>query len=230
MNLFLLHENAIKAALVHCDKHCVKMILETCQILYTAWHVNRPDDFFFVKVNQKPKMLAPLAKIIKDLKQADDLRLFDNDPCPYKPYKCTHKNHPSAKWVRAHKAHYDWAIELGLGLCAEYTRRYGKTHKCQLHLDRLSVMGFPKPEKDVDAGTLPPLEKRAFVGVPEGCEYFDCAINDEVFEKCAVRDKQGRLNGVETYRNYYGTKKTDKWTLKWNKGKDDEPKWYIPTF
>jgi hypothetical protein len=91
-------------------------------------------------------------------------------------------------------------------------------------------MGFPKPEKDVDAGTLPPLEKRAFVGVPEGCEYFDCAINDEVFEKCAVRDKQGRLNGVETYRNYYGTKKTDKWTLKWNKGKDDEPKWYIPTF
>jgi hypothetical protein len=63
-----------------------------------------------------------------------------------------------------------------------------------------------------------------------GCEYFDCAINDEVFEKCAVLDKQGRLNGVETYRNYYGTKKTDKWTLMWNKGKDDEPEWYIPTF
>ena len=43
MNLFLLHSNARKAAQMHCDKHCVKMILEVCQLLYTAHWVINPD-------------------------------------------------------------------------------------------------------------------------------------------------------------------------------------------
>lgn len=38
MNIFVLHSNSHNAAIYHCDKHCVKMILEICQMLYTAWH------------------------------------------------------------------------------------------------------------------------------------------------------------------------------------------------
>ena len=38
MNIFILHLNPKKAALMTCDRHCVKMILETAQLLCTISH------------------------------------------------------------------------------------------------------------------------------------------------------------------------------------------------
>lgn len=58
MNIFYLHANPVKAAMWHNDKHCVKMILETAQMLCTAhWengseapyrktHVNHPSSIW----------------------------------------------------------------------------------------------------------------------------------------------------------------------------------------
>lgn len=43
MNIFLLHWNPRIAAQYHCDKHVVKMILETAQMLYSAHWVLNPD-------------------------------------------------------------------------------------------------------------------------------------------------------------------------------------------
>ena len=40
MNLFFLSKNPVAAAQMQCDKHVVKMILETAQMLCTAHHVN----------------------------------------------------------------------------------------------------------------------------------------------------------------------------------------------
>lgn len=56
MNIFILSTNPIKCAEYHCDKHVVKMVLESCQILstviqnklgrkpglYKSTHVNHP--------------------------------------------------------------------------------------------------------------------------------------------------------------------------------------------
>jgi hypothetical protein len=39
MNIFVLDKDPVKAAQAHCDKHVVKMILETAQLLSTADHV-----------------------------------------------------------------------------------------------------------------------------------------------------------------------------------------------
>ena len=36
MNIFYLDTRPKEAAMMHCDKHCVKMILETAQLLSTA--------------------------------------------------------------------------------------------------------------------------------------------------------------------------------------------------
>lgn len=47
------------------------------------------------------------------------------------PYKETHKNHPSAIWVRQSKHNWNWTYNLALELCKEYTYRYGKTHKTE---------------------------------------------------------------------------------------------------
>lgn len=43
MNIFFLDWNPKKAAEYHCDKHVVKMIIETAQLLYSAhWTLNSP--------------------------------------------------------------------------------------------------------------------------------------------------------------------------------------------
>jgi len=45
MNVFFLHSDFNKAAKMHCDKHVVKMILETAQMLSTAHRVLDGSDY-----------------------------------------------------------------------------------------------------------------------------------------------------------------------------------------
>lgn len=61
-------------------------------------------------------------------------------------YKPTHKNHPSAVWVRESTAHYDWLYGLWLQLRNEYTFRYGKEHAS----GRLWRELFHSPKMDWD--------------------------------------------------------------------------------
>ena len=195
MNIFMLDFLTSLVAMSHCDKHCIKMILETTQLLYSAWWYGRE--------------VFPLPEL---------------DPCPYDAYKPTHRNHPSAIWTRDAPEHYNWLLELGFALCKEYYRRYGgKIHKCMSHLERLQGLG-PPPRVAPETYTPPP-HKIATTGLPNGIRYFHCAINDEVWNKCAVYT-DGQLNAVATYRKYYCTKP---WQLKWNKSVEQAPIWYMPT-
>ena len=43
MNIFILDENPILAAQMHCDQHLHKMILESAQMVSTAFHLNALD-------------------------------------------------------------------------------------------------------------------------------------------------------------------------------------------
>ena len=52
-------------------------------------------------------------------------------------YKSTHKNHPSAKWVRESAYNYYWLYQLWSNLCNEYTYRYGKKHLTDTKLRKL---------------------------------------------------------------------------------------------
>ena len=105
MNIFYLSHCPKKAAQYQYNKHVVKMILETGQLLCTAHHI-----------------LDGIASV---------------------PYKATHKNHPSAIWVRSSVSAYMWAYEHMLALGAEYTKRYGKEHltiaKCRESLANLPL-------------------------------------------------------------------------------------------
>lgn len=191
MNLFLLATTLRKCAESHCDKHCIKMILELTQMLYSAWWFGR--DVF-----PRPEL----------------------DPLPNDPYRPTHKNHPVSIWVRASHKHYTWTLNLAFELVRQYYQRYGKLHACLAHLERLQALGAP-PHVGVETYE-PPLAKRATTGLPEGIDYFDCAINDEVFPQCAVYTN-GQLNAVETYRRYYHTKT---WQMKWRV--IGQPVWFKP--
>tara|TARA_R100001129_G_scaffold64127_1_gene43804 strand:+ start:4514 stop:4984 length:471 start_codon:yes stop_codon:yes gene_type:complete len=46
-------------------------------------------------------------------------------------YKSAYKNHPSTVWARRSKETFSWLFEHGLAICAEYTKRFGKVHKCE---------------------------------------------------------------------------------------------------
>lgn len=107
MNIFFLHADPERSVKYYFDRHCVKIILEICQMLYTAQWLCHPE---FVEYH-----LTELA-----------------------PYRKTHHNHPTSKWVRRTRTNYRYTCQIGLALCKEYTKRYGKTHKCQVRLEWLS--------------------------------------------------------------------------------------------
>ena len=53
------------------------------------------------------------------------------------PYKSAHVNHPCSKWARASSANWKQLYYHALCLCSEYTRRFGKTHKCDDVLSKI---------------------------------------------------------------------------------------------
>lgn len=108
MNIFFLHLCPKKCAAYYFNKHCVKIILEITQLLYTAQHCNNQTDEW----------------IKKRMEQYPDLKI----------YKKTHAFHPMAVWVRKDRANYYYALSIGIELCKEYTKRYSKVHACQKHL------------------------------------------------------------------------------------------------
>lgn len=105
MNIFYLNRCPEVAAEMQCDKHVVKMIVETAQLLSTAHY-----------------------------------ELTGESPA----YKPTHKNHPSAVWVRSNVLSYLWTWRHLRALGCEYERRYGKVHKTIAeHLDALREAPAP---------------------------------------------------------------------------------------
>ena len=144
MNIFVLDIDVTKCAEYHNDKHCVKMILETAQLLCGVHWLNGIEA----------------------------------------PYKLTHKNHPCAIWVRDSYSNYIWLLNLGKALCAEYTYRYGRKHKCEEIID-WCILNKP-------------------MLLDKGITDFPLAMPQEYKVKSAI----------QSYRNYYIGAKKDfcKWT------------------
>lgn len=114
MNIFYLDHDPVKCAEMHNDKHCIKMILEYCQLLSTAHRI-----LDGVETQAKSKT----GRNVK--------RWVLNNEMENIYYSATHISHPSAVWCRQSAANYDWLVHLLVALCEEYTYRYGKVHKCE---------------------------------------------------------------------------------------------------
>jgi len=118
MNIFYLDKDPKICAEMHVDKHCVKMILETAQLLSTAHRVLDGIKVTGVSPTNRKKTYY----VIPDIGDRED-------PRQTTLYSATHINHPSAVWCRQSRSNYDWLLKLLKCLCAEYTYRYGKIHK-----------------------------------------------------------------------------------------------------
>jgi len=115
MNIFYLDRDVQKAAQYHCDKHVVKMILESAQLLCTAH-----------------RLLDGTMYLGKTAANRNIKRWELPDWREQVLYKAGHINHPSAVWVRSNMDHYRWLYDLMYYLIYEYKHRYdGKKHKCE---------------------------------------------------------------------------------------------------
>lgn len=135
---------------------------------------------------------------------------------PFFLYKCTHKNHPSTKWVRYSVENYMWALNHGIALCEEYTRRYKKIHKC--HKYYMSLTKLPAPHfADLSIDRFD-TNKLSFKSIPKTCQFVAIAIADDIFHECAKFNENKELLAIETYISYYMHKmRTMKRKIKWYK-------------
>jgi len=173
VNVFYLDHNPMLAARAHCDRHVVKMIVETAQLLSTAWHVMAPEC-----VSQDTTSTDPAYPYIgpKEAKLAPGLVFYLRNQ---RIYGKTHEHHPSAEWVRESTGNYDWLWRLGMFLLEEYTFRYGKRHATTAVLWTLEA---PPPGVPSEAQSEPPL------AMPE--DYY-------------VADEDGYADALASYRRYY---------------------------
>jgi hypothetical protein len=137
MNIFYIDENPVQAAQWMVDKHVVKMILESAQLLSTAHRLLDGEEY----VGQTPTG-----------RKAKRWRLHDaREPVVY---SATHINHPSCVWTRSSVENYNWLVDHFFALMAEYTYRYDKEHKCFGELSYM-LQSPPKNLKDWDMTPMP---------------------------------------------------------------------------
>jgi len=118
MNYFYLSKDPHECAIMHNDKHVVKMDIEYPQLLSTAHRVL--DGHQYLDKNKAGGKLKRWRH--PDPEWEDTL------------YKACHVNHPTAVWVRESKANYDNLYNVWIELLREYTYRYGKVHASGLKL------------------------------------------------------------------------------------------------
>ena len=144
MNYFYLHEDPHSCAVMHVDKHVVKMDIEYPQLLSTAHRVIDGVEYL-----DKTKNGAR----IKRYRHPDE-------HLEQTLYKACHVNHPTAIWVRESKANYDNLYNVWVELLREYTYRYGRVHASGLKLSKV----LAEAPKNIADGpfTEPPPAMKAF--------------------------------------------------------------------
>lgn len=123
MNIFFLDKDPVKAAQMTIDKHTIKMILESAQMLSTAKRVLDGTEYFDKTKNGRK---------IRRWK-------LDNPNEEAIIYKAGWLNHPSTQWVLQSAYNYVWLYKHMMALNEEYKLRYGHT-KDHLTIQKLGEL------------------------------------------------------------------------------------------
>ena len=139
MNIFILSDNPFEAAAQQCDKHVVKMVVESAQMLSTVHRI-----------------LDGTLTTLKDEKSgrvkkhyAHPSRLYEDEL-----YKAVHMNHPCTVWTALNSGNYEWHYSHWVGLATEYNFRYGKVHASFEKLRNI-LSNPPRNIVDGDRTTFP---------------------------------------------------------------------------
>src|SRR5210317_1496369 len=136
MNIFYLDKDPVKAAEMSCDKHVVKMILESAQMLSTAKRVLDGEEYFDTTKNGR--------KIKRwRLKNSNEEAII---------YKSGWLRHPSTQWVMKSAYNYRWLYLHMMALNEQYKLRYKHTkdHLCIQKLGQL----LSTPPKNINVRAI----------------------------------------------------------------------------
>ena len=123
MNIFYLDKDPVVAAQMSCDKHVVKMILESAQMLCTVKRVLDGTEYTdLTKNGRKIKRWR--------LNNSNEEAII---------YKAGWLKHPSTQWVMKSAYNYIWLYKHMMALNDEYKLRYNHTkdHMCIQKLGQL---------------------------------------------------------------------------------------------
>ena len=119
MNLFILDESPIYAAMSYCDKHVPKLIVECFQMLGSAQRRHGAQDADMPLTSKGTPLLGG------------------------------YHNHPATRWVGATRENYFWTCFHAAMLCEEFEKRFGKTHSCAEGIEHLYMMADRIPEGEL---------------------------------------------------------------------------------
>lgn len=112
MNIFVVDDNPVAAANMLCDKHVVKMVTESAQMLSTAHRML--DGVMEMRPSKSGNRMVKYWKLEDDREEI--------------LMKAVHMSHPCTVWTMASASNYIWHYGHYKALSEEYTRRYGKKH------------------------------------------------------------------------------------------------------
>jgi hypothetical protein len=175
INLFVLDKDPVKAAQLQCDKHIVKMVVESAQMLSTAHRIL--DGVEEMRPSKSGKRMVKYWR-------------HRNSNLENVLYRVAHQNHPCTIWTMRSNNNYNWHYVHFVALCEEYKYRYGKTHLTDTKLRE--VLSTPPTNIDVGYLTQQPL---AMKSNPE------CMFEDVVKSyRAYYQTKQDRFKMVWTKR------------------------------
>lgn len=146
MNIFVLDKDPVVAAQMQCDKHIVKMVLESAQMLSTAHRLLDGEMVVGTsKTGRKSK-----SWVLSDPVMEASL------------YKAVHMGHPCTVWTMESNNNYTWHYVHFQALAEEFEYRYGKQHKSWVDLKEL----LKSPPRSIPVHYLTPF-KLAMGASPE---------------------------------------------------------------
>lgn len=177
MNIFFVDRDPIVAAHMLCNKHVVKMITESAQMLSTCHRVL--DGQLARGPSRSGKRQVPVYKLSDSNLDAT-------------LYKAVHFNHPCNIWLREDVHNYMWLVLHMDEMSKEYSRRYsGKVHKCD-SLIPVFKNNFPRNIRNKEQ--TPPA-----IAMPDDCKVANDAVQSyhNYYKKYKKEFAKWSYNGVE---------------------------------
>ena len=119
MNIFVLDNDPVVAASYMDCQRVPKMVVESVQMMACA--------------------------VIRHGATPDQMPLTSKGT----PHRGGYHHHPCSRWAGDSRANFQWLTKHALALCAEFNKRFGKTHACKKAIIKLGLMRNMIPDGDL---------------------------------------------------------------------------------
>ncbi len=173
MNIFYLDKDPVRAAMMMTDKHIVKMILESAQLLSTAHRVL--DGYEITHITSAGRRI----------------KRYSHPTLDNVLYQSAYVNHPSNVWVRQSVENYNWLYEHFITLCVSYKLRFNRTHQTY---EKLSLVLKDAP-RNILAIEMTPIAQ----AMPDKYRDPNPIL---AYRKYYVTEKLKQLHDIHRYNKY----------------------------